>query len=190
MKKILAISIAILFSGSVFAQEKKHMIEFNVDSLVRGSFNFNKSKNNGQRADNDTQLNLVLNYAYTLPQMPRIQVGSRINYVKDTTSNDQENYGLQVGGFYNHSDDLMNSAYASLFLGMQWNHTYGELQTSDENLISTLAIGKRMDLKAWGVNHVVYTPEIALKNQNSTTNSSVEYSQNLEFRFLQFSVFF
>jgi hypothetical protein len=42
----------------------------------------------------------------------------------------------------------------------------------------------------FGVKHISYTPEVALQTINSTTNDSLDYSQSLEFRFLQFSVFF
>jgi len=200
MKTIIALGTALLLMGSAFAQDGmgsgagyKHMFEFNADSVLRGIFSFDKSKTPGNSADNDTQLDLRLNYAYALPEMPRIQLGGRVNYLKDTnTAGDIENYGFQVGGIWNHTADLQNSMYASLYLGMLWNRVYGSAagNTMDEVLQSTLAVGKRFSMDRWGIKHLTYTPEIALQNQNSTNGGNLEYSQSLQFRFLQFAVFF
>ena len=171
------------------------MFEFNADSVLGGLFSLDKSKTPGSSADNDSELDLRLNYAYQLPMMPMIQLGGRFNYLKDTNSSgDIENWGFQVGGIYNLSTDLSNSMYASLYLGMNWNQEYGSTARGgnfdDEVLISTLAIGKRYSMERWGVNHLTYTPEIALQSRNSTTGGDFEYSQSLQFRFLQFSLFF
>ena len=199
MKTIFALGAALLLMGSAFAQNGgvgagyKHMFEFNADSVMRGIFSFDKSKTPGNASDNDTQLDLRLNYAYALEQLPRIQLGGRVNYLKDTnTSGDIENYGFQVGAILNHSADLQNSIYASLYLGMIWNQVYGSASgnTMDEVMQSTLAVGKRFSLDQWGIKHLTYTPEIALQNQNSTTGGNLDYSQSLQFRFLQFAVFF
>lgn len=205
MKTIFALATA-LFVGSAFAQQPnnpKHMFEFNADSVLQGIFSFDKSKTRG-RSDNDTQLDLNLNYAYALPNIPQLQLGSRVNYNKGTEGGrgDFEDYGFEVGAIYNFSPnmsevDLMNSLYASLYLGLEWQNNYGGSGSTsfdpgrkDEVLSSTIAVGKRYDLSRWGVNHLVYTPEIALENLNSTTGSTLEYSQNIQFRFLQFAVFF
>jgi hypothetical protein len=189
MKTILALATA-LFVGTAFAQETKNMIEFNADSVLLANYAFNKSKTRSQDPDNDSQATFQGGYAMSLAAMPQLQVGGRVNYTKATKSNDEENYGLQIGVIWNHIPDLANALYASLYYGMQWNNTYGSANTSDENRLTTLAVGKRFDLKHWGVNHLTYTPEIALINQNSTTRSNIEYSQSVQLRVLQFSVFF
>jgi hypothetical protein len=201
MKTIFALATA-LFVGSAFAQQPnnpKHMFEFNVDSVLQGFFSIDSSKSRGQKSDNDTQLNLNLNYAYSLPQAERIQLGGRVNYNKatDPGRGDYEDYGLEVGGIYNFNPtmqevNLMQSWYASLYLGLGWANNYsGVAPRKDEILTTTLAVGKRIPLNEYiGVDHFVYTPEIALESTNSTTGGALEYSQNLQFRFLQFAVFF
>lgn len=203
MKTIYALVVA-LFASSAIAQSAnpKHMFEFNADSVLRGLISFDKSKTPGSSADNDTQLDLNLNYAYALSMFPNLQLGSRIKYQKgtDVGRGDFEDYGLEVGGIWNFATsmetlDLANSAYVSLYLGLGWANNYGNdssinVARKDEVLSSTVALGKRFGLTRWGLNHVVYSPEIALENTNSTTGSALEYSQNIQFRFLQFSVFF
>jgi hypothetical protein len=170
------------------------MFEFNADSVLGGFFSLDKSKTRGSSADNDIELNLRLNYAYQLSSHPRMQLGWRLDYLKDTNSTgDIENWGLQIGAIYNNSADLQNSMYASLYLGMGWDHSYGAASggnSSNENMISTVALGRRYSLDRMGVKHLTYSPEIALQNRNATTGGSLEYSQSLQFRFLQFSVFF
>jgi len=150
-------------------------------------------KPRGLQTDNDTQLNLDLNYAYSIPTMPRLQVGGRVSYDKGTEGGrgDLEDYGLEVGAIVNWMADLQNSPYASLYLGVNWANTYGVSEgRKDEVLMGTLAVGKRFSMETLGIKHLTYTPEIALENLNSTTGSSLEYSQNIQLRFLQFSVFF
>lgn len=202
MKTILALGTA-LFATSVLAQSgssmmdsstgNRHMFEFNADSVLRGLFSFDKSKTPGNSADNDFQTDLVFNYAYQVPTMPRLQLGGRFNYVRDTTSvGDIENWGVQVGGILNHSSDLQNSLYASLYLGMQWNKDFGTAAGNihDEVIVTTLGVGKRFSMENIGIKHLTYTPEIAFQNRSSTNSGNLDYSQSLQFRFLQFSVFF
>jgi hypothetical protein len=203
MKTILALTTALLL-GSAYAQTgttpmdsstgSRHMFEFNADSVLQGVLSFDKSKTRGSEADNDTQLNLNLNYAYSLPMMPRLQLGGRVDYAKGTEAGrgDLEDYKLRVGAIVNHSEDLKNALYASLYLGLGWANTYGnsDFGRKDEVLSSVLAVGKRFNLEQWGIKHLTYTPEIALENENSTTGAALEYSQNVQFRFLQFAVFF
>ena len=201
MKTIFAALASVFFLSTAFAQEatspmdspsgSKHMFEFNADSILGGLISFDKSKTRGNEADNDTQLNLNLNYAYALPIMPRLQVGTRLLYLKDVNSTgDVENYGLQIGAILNHTANLENSAYLSGYIGMLWNHEYQRGGSNDETRIATLAVGKRFSMEQWGIKHLVYQPEIALQARNSTTSGSFDYSQDLQLRFLQFSVFF
>lgn len=202
MKTILALAAALMMGTTAYAQESpiasstgsRHMFEFNADSVLQGILSFDKSKTRGSAADNDTQLNLDLNYAYSLITMPRLQLGGRVKYDKGTEAGrgDLEDYGLEVGAIVNAMADLENSAYASLYVGMGWANTYGNnaFGRKDEILTSTLAVGKRFSMNEWGIKHLTYTPEIALENINSTTSSNLEYSQNIQFRFLQFAVFF
>lgn len=173
------------------------MIEFNADSVLGGKVSFDKSRTKGQAADNDVQFNLNLNYAISVPAMPQVQLGGRLNYNKGTDGGrgDYEDYGLEVGAIYNinpgmNSLDLMNSTYASLYLGLGWANNYTAPRSKDEVLTSTIAVGRRFALAPIGLSSVVWSPEIALENLNSTTGSQLEYSQSIQFRVLQFSVFF
>ena len=170
----------------------KHMFDFTADSVLRGVLSFGKSKLPGEDSDTDIQMDVRLNYAYQLDSMPQLQLGTRLDYLKDTASaGDIENWGIQIGGIWNQSTDLLNSMYASLYLGMLWNREYGPgAGENDEVLYSTLALGRRYSMEKWGVKHLTYTPEIAFQNRNSTNGGDFSYTQSLELRFLQFSVFF
>lgn len=170
----------------------KHMFDFNADSVLRGVLSFGKSKLPGEDSDSDIQMDVRLNYAYQLDSMPQLQLGTRLDYLKDTASaGDIENWGIQIGGIWNQSTDLLNTMYASLYLGMLWNREYGPgAGENDEVLYSTLALGRRYSMEKWGVKHLTYTPEIAFQNRNSTNGGDFSYTQSLELRFLQFSVFF
>jgi len=196
--KILTL-IMFLVSTYAFASEhSSHMIEFNADSLLQTTLSFDRTKTRGQTGDDDTQLDLNLNYAYQLPQMDRLQVGSKVNYNKgtDSSAGDFENYGLKIGGFLNLSSwysseslDLLNTYYVSFFLGMDWANNYSGGDRKNEFLTSVLAYGKRFDLSRWKIAHLTYSPEIALENINSTMGKGLEYSQSIQFRVLQFSMF-
>lgn len=203
MKTILAVALASLVAIPAFAQEgstaldsssgSKHMFEFNADSVLQGILSFDKSKTRGKASDNDMQLDLDLNYAWALTNHPRIQIGSRVKYEKGTEAGrgDLEDYGLEVGAIWNWVQDLKNSPYASLYLGYNWANTYGQaVGRKDEVRTATLALGKRFGMERWGINHLTYTPEIAFESSDSTTGSNLEWSQNVQLRFLQFSVFF
>jgi hypothetical protein len=80
--------------------------------------------------------------------------------------------------------------YLSLFTGLEWLQTYGNGNPRDEVWKTTFAFGKRFGLARWNVAHLVYSPEIALVTANSTKGTTVEYQQNVQLRFLQFSLFF
>lgn len=199
MKKFLTAAVISLLAGSAFAQTAgdNHMISFGADSSLLGSLNLNSSKTRGQKKDNDTALGLDLNYAYTLPMIRNIQLGARLLYDKGTQAGrgDYEDYGAQVGGIWNwqwpgQALDLTNAIYTSLYVGYEWDKTYTSGAGNDEVFLSTLALGKRMSLENWGIKHLVYSPEVALQSRNSKTGGSLEYVQNLQFRFLQFSVLF
>src|SRR4051812_33537278 len=120
MKTIFALAAAALLAGSAYGQTgatsssgTRHMFEFNADSVLQGILGFDKSKSKGNSADNNTQLNLDLNYAYSLESMPRLQLGGRLNYMKGTVAGrgDAEDYGFQVGAILNHTADLQNALY-------------------------------------------------------------------------------
>lgn len=189
MKKKVLLAVGCgLIATSAWAQQKNHMFDFNADSIVQGTLNFGKTKNRGTHADNGSDLKLLLNYAYRVA--PRMQVGVRTNYVKDSTKYNSEGWGMEVGAIWNFQEDFMNTAYASVYLGMQWDNTYGALASSDEIRKGTLAVGKRFDLKVFGLDHVTWSPEIALQALNSSTGSALDYAHSIQFRFLQFSVLF
>jgi hypothetical protein len=200
MKTILAVALASLFAVPAFAQTASsgttHMVEFNADSVLSSAINLTKTKRAGSSVNDDVQFKFAGGYAYQLPTMPRLQLGGRLAYDKGTnTVGGYEDYGFQVGAILNHKADLMDTAYVSLYTGWNWNRQYGTAgNPMVENWKTNLAIGKRMPLTRFGVSHVVWQPELALVSENgtNTTNRSnkTEYTQNIEFRIVQFSVFF
>lgn len=200
MKKILMVAAASLLSFSALAQEgvnwkKRSMINFDVESNPLGNLVFDSSKARGQESDNDTQLFLSINYAYQLPGVERLQLGARFEYEKATNPGrgDFEDYWGEIGGYWNFGNvdggDLSRAYYASLFIGYGWDNTYTAGTSDDEYFSSTVAVGKRFSMKGLGIENLTYTPEVALQSVNSKTGGALEYSQSLELRFLQFSLF-
>lgn len=195
MKKLLPLSLAALFAVPVMAQEggnQRHMFLFDADSILQGVYSLSENKVPGKKEKTDSQLRLNLNYFYTIPQLQKLQFGGGLTYAKDTGINgDTENYGAQVGAIWNFKDDLTNSLYVKGLAGLTWNQEYGgEGSGSDETYNLTAALGRRFSLANWGMNHVVYSPELAWVGRDSTTSADFDHSSELQLRFLQFSVFF
>lgn len=167
----------------------RHMFEFNVDSALRAAISFDKIKTKGASSDNNTNSNLSFNYAYGVHRF--IQAGMRFNYFSGVNgTEDEENMDFSVGGILNSSEDFTNAAFVALYVGAGWAQQFGNDASRDDLRFATLSVGKRIPLERWGIKHVTYTPEIALKMTNSTTDESIDYAQSLQLRFLQFSVFF
>jgi len=199
MKTIIALAAA-LTVGAAYAQTSgtghTHMFEFSSSTVEKGVLGFKQTKTPGNRSENTSEWNLGVNYAYSIPAMPAIQLGGRLNYLKDNSSStDTENYGAAILAYWNFRDgngalDLSNSLFAKVLVGMSWINRYGSSANNEELTNAEIALGKRMSLNRWGAAHLVYSPEIAWTTLNSTTNASTGYAQGLELRFLQFSVFF
>lgn len=201
MKKIFGLALALLcFPAFAFNPQMEtertpaagegvqHMFEFNIDSILAGAVSFDKSKVKGTSSDNDTKANLSLNYAYGVA--PLLQVASRFNYFSGISGgSDIENFDLSLGGILNNKEDFTTAGYVSLYVGAGWTQNFGA-STRDDLRFASVALGKRFPLEVMGIKHVTYTPEVAVKMANSTNDSGLDYSQSLEFRFLQFSVFF
>src|SRR5437868_12880071 len=102
MKTILALATA-LFVGSDMADDPRHMIEFNAENLLQTTLGISKTKSRGNSAENDTQLKFDMNYAYSLPWIPQLQLGGRVNYNKGAVAGrgDSEDYGLGVQAYWN-----------------------------------------------------------------------------------------
>lgn len=167
----------------------RHMFEFNIDSIEAAALSFDKIKTKGQDTDSGSNIDLDLNYAYGVHRL--IQAGVRFNYFTGVQgSEDQENLGLSFGAIFNHTDDFQNAAYLSLYLGGGWAQQFGNDASRDDLRFGTLSIGKRWSLEPFGIKHVTYSPEVSFKVVNSTTDESLDYSQSLQFKILQFSVFF
>lgn len=211
MKKILAVTLA-LATGSAFAGESifqgfnaqeqqegstsvpmadqgvRHMIEFDAQSIPKLILGFRRTKTPGNDASSGTDLNFGFNYAYGIHRF--LQAGVKFNYNNGLSgANDVERLYTSLGLIVNSNSDFTKAAYLSAFVGMGFDANYGSGNREDVRT-ATLALGKRMPLDDLGVKHVVYSPEIALTNINSTNDDDFEYSQSLEFRLLQFSVFF
>jgi hypothetical protein len=198
MKTILALATALIV-GSAFAQtsstepvagQPRHMLEFNADSILQGVLSFDKTKTPGKANDNDTSLDLRLNYAYLVHR--NMQLGIRGTFQSGVQNAlDREVFGAEVGAIWNFQPEhIMNSIYASGYVGGLYSQTFGTDSGRDEVYTGTLALGKRFDMKRWGLNHVVYSPEVALEYANSVDDKNFDYTQALEIRFLQFSVLF
>lgn len=210
MKKIFALGLS-LMAGSLFAQDynrdyefrqnmeanrvpaaaegMRHMFEFNVDSVESAALSFDKIKTKGQDADNGTNIDLDLNYAYGVH--PNLQVGTRFEFFSGVKgSEDAENLSLSVGGIFNTNPDFTRSPFVSLYVGAGWAQQFGNDSSRDDLRFATLSIGKRFPLEHLGLKHVVFSPEVSAKFVNSTTDESLDYSQSIQFKLLQFSVFF
>jgi hypothetical protein len=173
------------------AQEgQRHMIEFNAQSIPSLIYSMEKLKAKGTDSENESGSNLSFNYAYSIH--PNVQVGGRFSFFNGrSANNDTEELNVQVGGWFNtKAGDIQNSPYVSLHLGAGYAQTFGSNGGRDDLILSTLAVGKRFGMEDWGVKHLTWSPEVALVNTNSTTNSSFDYRQAFEFRVLQFSVIF
>jgi hypothetical protein len=201
MKKIFALGLT-LVAGSAFAQDTggsrsvataaegmRHMFEFNLDSVESAAISFDKIKTKGQDTDNGTNLDLSLNYAYGVTS--QIQAAARFDYFSGVnTSEDEENFGLAVGAIYNFSEDFLSALYVSAYLGVGFAQQFGDNASRDDLRSGTFSFGRRFPLDMFGVKHVVYSPEVSMKFVNSTTDESLDYSNSLQFKVLQFSVFF
>ena len=213
MKKIFAFGLTLL-AGSAFAQTyhgdtqyrqnmeakgapgipgaaqgMQHMFEFNIDSIEAAALSFDKIKTQGQDADNGSNLNLSLNYAYGVHTF--LQAAVRFDYFSGVNgTEDEENMNLAVGGILNFDENFEQALYTSLYVGAGWAQQFGDGASRDDLRFATLSVGKRMPLDAFGIKHVVYSPEVSIKLVNSTTDQSLDYSQSLQLKFLQFSVFF
>lgn len=210
MKKILALTIA-LGSLTAFAQNSyyagnrqnqeastgtepvaapgvRHMLEFSAQTMESLVLSFDRTKSNGRDADSGANLNFDVNYAYGVHRL--LQAGMRVHYLNGLSgANQAEEMNFEVGGIFNMNPDFTRSMYGSLYVGAGWAQDFGQ-GTRDDLRLATVAVGKRFPLEMFGVKHVTYSPEIALQMINSTNDEDLDYSQSLQFRILQFSVFF
>ena len=212
MKKLL-VAAMILTSGPVLAQNYygsprnsqnqeaagaatpvvnpgvRHMLEFSPEAMEAAVLSFDRIKSKGSDADSGTNLNFDVNYAYGVSQY--LQAAARFHYLSGLSGADpSEELTIQLGAIMNLTSDFTQAAYVSLFVGAGFDQQFGNNGSRDDLRLGTIAVGKRFPLTMFGVKHITYSPEVALQTVNSTTNDSLDYSQSLEFRFLQFSVFF
>lgn len=165
----------------------RNMIEFNSQSIPSLVFGAEKTKTEGRSSDNDTDWSLGFNYAYTVH--PNIQLGGRLNYFNGVfANNDVERMDVSAVGWFNLTDDLSNAVFASLSLGTGFAQTFSGEGSRDDLWLTSVSLGKRFSLDRFGVKNVSWTPEIALVNENSTTDDTFDYRQATEFRLVQFSV--
>lgn len=190
--KMLFVVTALVMSVSAFAQN--HMVEFNADALMLGSFTHSKSKSKGTSTDENNNGVLFLNVARQVAD--HFQVGVQGNYARgEYAGNTSETYAFLVGGIYNLDTDFRKSFYASAYVGMEWSHNYFSSSffenEHDENIIGKIAIGKRFPLSFLNLENVTYSPEVMFTSRTGTKSSSDGvWSQDLAIKFLQFSVFF
>ena len=167
----------------------RHMFEFNIDSAIAAAISFDKIKTKGRDSDNDTNYNLKLNYFFGVHRF--LQLGARFEYFKGLGAvEDIENMNLDVGGYWNFDEDFSRAIFIGGFVGGGYAQQFGNDASRDDLRSATVSIGKRFPLDRWGIKHVTWTPELAFKFINSTTDESIDYSQSAQLRFLQFSVLF
>lgn len=185
MKMLLA-AFFLVTSVSAFAQ--KHMVQVGTDNTTIGNLTWTSEKSRGSNSTESKNHYVFANYAMSLTD--HIQAGAKINYskFKDSSFGSSESYGLQVGGVYNLNTDFKKSLYASLYVGWDWGRET-QPNSSSEVFKTTLAVGHRYPLSFISEN-VTYSPEIAFVSSNPTKSSQTEWSQGLEFRLIQFAVFF
>lgn len=167
----------------------RHMFSFGLDSIESAALSFEKIKTKGTDSDVETNLDLDLNYAYGIH--PYLQVAARANYFNGVNgSADEENLGLAIGAILNSETDFTNAYYAAAYFGLGVSQRFGSASSRDTFRTGQVAIGKRFSLESWGLKHVSYTPEVSFDMMNSMSGDSLDYSQSLRFKILQFSVFF
>lgn len=198
MKTILILGMAFL-TGTAFAQSggstaplaekgNRHMFEFNADSIWSAAFALDRSKVKGSSADSDTRANLSFNYAYGIHRF--VQGGVRFKYSNGINGSiDQELMDISFGAIFNSQSDFTKSYFTSVYLGAGFAQDFGN-GTRDDIRHGTISVGRRIPLEALGIKNVTYTPELAFRMASSTTSESFDYQQSLEFRILQFSIFF
>ena len=189
--KLMLLIVVFVLSGSAFAQ--KHMVEFNADSILLGQFAFKLTKDRADQNAEETKTGLLLlNYAYSVTE--HLQLGARGSYSKfEGEGSKGENTGLSLGVIYNLGPDLRNAYYVSVYGGFEWSRYEDNTSPTDrgEEVFGRLSFGKRFPLTFLNLENVTYSPEVAMTSTSSTkSNSSVDWSQDLAFKFLQFSVFF
>lgn len=187
MKMLLA-ALIIVMSASAFAQ--KHMVQIGTDNTTIGNLSWTSEKTRGTDAEENKFFYALANYAMTFTD--HIQAGGKVELTKSKFGDESSHtYGLQVGGIYNLDTDFRKSLYASLYVGWEWGYSNDSVTPIErtESFISTVAVGKRCPLTFISEN-VTYSPEIAFVSTNPTKSSVTEWRQALEFRILQFSVFF
>jgi len=178
-------------SGRVPAAKEgvRHMFSFGLDSIESAALSFEKIKTKGTDSDVETNLDLDLNYAYGIH--PMLQVAARLNYFNGVNgSADEENLGGQVGAILNSNTDFTNSYFVAAYIGLGISQRFGSAASRDSFRTGQVAVGKRFSLEEWGLKHLTYSPEISFDMMNSMTGDSLDYSQSLRFKILQFSVFF
>lgn len=186
--KLLFAALTLVMSLSAFAQ--KHMVQIGTDNTTIGNLSWESEKTRGSNSSESKAAYAFANYAMTVTSNLQAGVkGEIFNVSSDGSSSDS--FGLQVGGIYNLDTDLKKSLYASLYVGWEWGNqvddTFEDERT--EEFSSTLAVGKRFPLSFINEN-VTYSPEIAYVSKNPTKTSGTEWTQSLEFRIIQFSIFF
>ena len=171
------------------AEGSQHMFEFNIDSIEAGALSFDKNKVKGSDADRESNLALSGNYAYGATAF--LQTAFRFEYFSGVENAvDQELLNLSVGGIWNFDQDFTRTYYVSAYVGIGYAQQFGANNARDDLRFGSVSVGRRIPLDMFGIKHVVYSPELSLKMVNSTTDQNLDYSQSLQFKFLQFSVFF
>jgi hypothetical protein len=186
--KLLFAALMLVSSLSAFAQ--KHMVQIGTDNTTIGNLSWQSEKTRGSNSEEQKAYYVFANYAMTLTD--HLQAGAKVELSKFTFGDSASNtLGLQVGGIYNLNTDFRKSLYASLYVGWDWGHEVDDdfEDSRTEAFSSTLAVGQRFPLTFISEN-VTYSPEIAYVTTNPTKSSDTEWTQSLEFRILQFSVFF
>ncbi|MEX0798169.1 MAG: hypothetical protein WD025_01915 [Bacteriovoracaceae bacterium] len=199
MKKLLLIAIAATLTGSVFAQNEKHMIQFyGWDSGSRGqSVDLSRTSND---ADQETNLtNVSLNYAYALT--PAFQLGATWRSLQgEFVGADVDASTIGLNFFWNLEEKLTDTHVLGL---RYWVTNYNEalsagasedyVAASEDDTITDLAFeyGYRWKIGSGWDSTVTFAPSVAYEISTFQPDSGNDVvTSNLSWNFLKFDLLF
>lgn len=195
MKKLIALSTALLSFSALADMDRRNMLDFDAASLI-GNFRWTDTKNSGGSTDKDKAFSFSGRYAYSLTN--HLQIGTQLSYGNASYSNTAsagqrslEAYSALLGAYWNFDSDAKKALYVSAHAGWGWSNYTGKVSLGNyqtETFISRFAIGKRMPIFT---ENFTYSPEIVFTTSNPTKGGSgIDYVQDLTIKYLNFSVFF
>ncbi|HXH76409.1 MAG TPA: hypothetical protein VNJ08_15665 [Bacteriovoracaceae bacterium] len=183
MQRLIILFLVLLPTFALSEENPKHMVQvtprgFGVGAAYETTYPRNESI---FRDFNIFRGNIDLNYTYTVT--PRVQVGGILsnNSEKRTYATKAGQTGrvsindLLVGMslYWNFDDEIMHSWYMG-FIFAVLNHeeeysknVFNYLEDDKNSETYELIVGKRFDLKKWGLINIKYSPSFSLYTQRA-----------------------